>query len=223
MSDRAASRAVPAVLLALAALACGGPEEAVVDKYFNAVKAQDNQTLSSFAAVTFSEPVESWEVKSARDQGKTPVTLPQLASKLKDLEAQLAANKKEAGTYHAQRWAEIQRVNEVKQKGGVVPASLSTVAGEWDKFTQRDKDLKRQVATAKAELDRERRNVRLSVGDVEGVEELQGEVETKLVQVDITSKGQTRPYVMTLRKYNLKREQGARPMSRWVVQDLKPA
>jgi hypothetical protein len=43
------------------------------------------------------------------------------------------------------------------------------------------------------------------------------------VDVDVTANGQTKPYVMTLRKYELKREAGGpRPMSRWVVQDLKP-
>ena len=41
------------------------PEKRVVDQYFNAVNAKDNQTLSSFAAVTFDKKVERWKIKSA--------------------------------------------------------------------------------------------------------------------------------------------------------------
>lgn len=219
MSKRAALHVAG---LALAAATCGGSEKKVVDNYFNALKARDNQTLSSFAAVTFSEPVDSWKVTGTREEPKAESSLPQLSAKLKKLEGDLAANKGKYGAYHAQRWQEIQKLNEIRQKNGVVPAALSSVATEHDKFQQQDKDLKRQIAIAKVELEKERRAVRLSVGDQTDLDEMQGEVETKLVDVEITSKGQARPYLMTLRRYSLKRDQGPRVMSRWVVQDLKP-
>jgi hypothetical protein len=219
MSNRAA---LTIAGLALAAAACGGGEKTVVNNYFNALRAGDNQTVSSFAAVTFDEPVDSWKMTATRVEATTPATLPQLATRLKDLETELAANKRGYGAYHALHWQEIQKLNDIRQKNGAVPAALSSVAAEHDKYQQTDKDLKRQIAAAKADLEKERRAVHLSVGDQDGVEELQGEVETRVVDVDITSKGQLRPYVMTLRRYNLKREQGPRIMSRWVVQDLKP-
>lgn len=220
MSERAA-RALVVIALAVAA-ACGGGEKRVVDNYFNAVKAGDNQTVSSFAAVSFTEPVESWRVVSTREEAPVKVALPDLAARVRDLEQQVAANKKEASAYSLQKWADIQKVNELKQKGSVVPASLNTVAGQWDKFTQKDRDLKKQLAAAKLELEKEKRAVRLSVGDLEGLEDMQGQVSVKYVDVDVTGKGQTKPYSMTLKKYDLKREGGPAPMSRWVVQDIKP-
>lgn len=219
MSIRAALY-VAGVVLATAS--CGGGEKKVVDNYFNALKAGDNQTVSSFAAVSFSEPVDSWKVLGTREEPKTESTLPQLSANLKKLEADLAANKRGYGAYHAQRWQEIQKINEIRQKNAVVPASLSSVASEHDKYQQQDKELKRQIAAAKKELEKERRAVQLSVGAQDGLDEMRGEVETKQVDVEITSKGQARPYQMTLRRYNLKHDQGPRVMSRWVVQDLKP-
>ena len=50
----------PLAMLALLAItaACGHPEKSVVDSYFNAVNAHDNQTLSSFAVVSFDKPVQ---------------------------------------------------------------------------------------------------------------------------------------------------------------------
>ena len=220
MSNRAALYL--AGLALAAAAACGGAEKTVVDNYFNALRAGDNQTLSSFAAVTFAEPVDSWKVTASRAEAPAPATLPQLATRLKELEAELAANKRNYGAYHAQRWQEIGRLNDIRAKNGAVPPALSSVATEHDKYQQTDRDLKRQLAAATSELEKERRAVVLSVGDQDGIEGLQGDVETKVVDVDITSKGQARPYVMTLRRYNLKRDQGPRIMSRWVVQDLKP-
>jgi hypothetical protein len=222
MSHRA-PRPIVALLLAAAAAACGGGEKKVVDNYFNAVKAKDNQTLSSFAAVEFNEPVQSWKVQGARDEATAPATLPQLSTRMKDLEAQVAANKKAASAYSLQKFGDIQKVNELKQKGSPVPAALSPVAAEWDKFNQTDRDLKKQLAAAKMELEKEKRAARLSVGALDDLDALQGEVHTKQVDVDVTSNGQTKPYVMTLRKYELKREAGGpRPMSRWIIQDLKP-
>ena len=113
-------------------------------------------------------------------------------------------------------------MRELKKKNAAVPASLAATSAEWDKYNEKDRDLKRQVAGAKADLEKEKRAVRLSVGDLDGVEDLPGEVHTKTVDVEIVSKGQAKPYTMTLRRYELKREGAGRRDSRWVVQDLRP-
>ena len=47
-----------------------------MDQYFNAVKAKDNQTLSSFSSVTFDKPVESWKITATSEEQKTPLTTP---------------------------------------------------------------------------------------------------------------------------------------------------
>src|SRR5438477_121901 len=71
-------------------------------------------------------------------------------------------------------------------------------------------------------LEKERRSVARSLGDVEDVESLKGDVTDKQIEVDLTLGGQVQPYVMTLRKYDLKRDNGQRVMSRWVIQNLQP-
>ena len=142
---------------------------------------------------------------------------------MKELEAEAAAAKKAWDTYKLNNYGDLSKVDEIKRKGGTVPAALSAAAGEWDKYNEKSRELKKQIAAAKAEMEKEKRSARLSVGALDDLDALQGEVHTKQVDVDVTANGQTRPYLMTLRKYELKREQGGpRPMSRWVVQDLKP-
>jgi hypothetical protein len=70
--------------------ACGGREKQVVEQYFNAVRAKDNQTISSFAAVSFDKPVTAWKISATSPETKSPVVLPDLAKKLADQEKQLA-------------------------------------------------------------------------------------------------------------------------------------
>jgi len=59
------------------------------------------------------------------------------------------------------------------------------------------------------------------VGQVEGLDTMQGEVFQKDIDLNLTIDGQVQPYVMTLRKYELQGE-GPRMVSRWVVQSLEP-
>ena len=55
------------------------------------------------------------------------------------------------------------------------------------------------------------------------MESLSGESLTRDIDVDLSIGGTTKPYTMTLRRYDLKGESGGgRMMSRWVVQSLTP-
>jgi hypothetical protein len=213
---------LPAVLgLALAGAACGHPEKQVVDNYFNAVRAKDNQTLSSFASVRFEKPVQSWVIKDTVEETSEPLPLPGLIEKLKQAEAAEAANTKEARGYNVDQAGALEEVRDLKAKGKPIPAKLANVATRLEDFNQKNRDARKALAEAKEAVERERRNMALSVGTTEGLDSMQGEVKTKKIAVDITIEGQTQPYVMTLKKYEAKRE-GPRVVSRWMIQSLQP-
>jgi hypothetical protein len=210
------------LVLALSALGCQShPEKGVVDQYFNAVNAKDSQTLASFAAVSFDKKVDRWAIKDTLDEQKTDAPLPALAQKVKDLEAELAANTKAARTYNNDHYVELDQVKATK-KDAPVPAKLQPVKAEWDKFSEKDRELKKAIANAKAEVEKEKRSVLRSIGQADDIESMAGEMKEKKIEVDLTIDGQVRPYVMTVRKYEMKRESGPRVVSRWVVQELQP-
>jgi hypothetical protein len=215
---------LPAVLgLALAGAACGHPEKQVVDNYFNAVKAKDNQTLSSFATARFERPVQSWEVKDTLEETTEAMPLVALMEKLKQAEAAQAANTKEARAYNLDHFADIDTVRDLKSKGRPIPAKIQPVATRWDEFNQKDRETKKAVAEARDAVEKEKRNMALSVGTTEGLEAMQGEVKTKRIAVDVTIEGQTQPYVMTLKRYEVEGvEGGRRVQSRWMIQSLQP-
>jgi len=209
--------------LALAIGACAPQEKSVVDNYFRAISAGDNQTLTSFAIVNFEEPVEAWKVRQLGTEMRSPVTLPDLVRKLKEAEAAVAANKKDYNNYFLEHPTEVDEVRELLKGEKPIPRKLETVAADWQGFVAKEKELKSTLAEAKDAVAREKKNVTLSVGPVEGVEGLEGEMVTKDLGLQLTIQGQPKDYLMTLRRYELQAKgPGPRMMSRWVVFDLKP-
>jgi hypothetical protein len=218
MRDR--GRAALAILALGAAVACSGhPEKSVVDSYFNAVNAGDNQTISSFAVVNFDKKVQRWNIKKTLEETKTPVTLPDLVVRVRDTEKAIADNTKAARAYNDGHFKELTDVKALA-KGAPVPARLQPVAAEWEAFNKKDRELKKALAEAKDALEKEKRMVGLSVGATDDVEGLTGDVVNKKVLLGLTIDGQERDYVMTLRKYDVK---GAGGRSRWMIQGLSPA
>lgn len=213
---------VGALFMALAVVACGHPEKRVVDQYFNAVNAQDNQTLSSFSVVRFDKKVDRWSIVNVSPETKSPATLPDLAKKAKDIDKQIADNKKQAAAFAQENVTAWNQVSDILGKNGKIPANLQKIATEREKFNQNDRDLKKALAEAKEALDRERRNAQLSVG-LTDLDNLPGEMTSTNVELDLTIGGKAQNYVMGLRKYDLQPSgQAGRVMSRWVVHTLEP-
>ena len=219
MSMRAAT--LP-LALALAVLGCSShPEKGVVDQYFNAVNAKDSQTLASFAAVSFDKKVDRWAIKDTLDEQKSAAPLPALAQKVKDLEGELAANTKAARAYNNDHYVELDQLKAAKP-GAPVPAKLAPVKAEWDKFSEKDREVKKAIANAKDAVEKEKRSVLRSVGQVDDIESLEGEMKEKKIGLELTIGGEVKPYEMTVRKYEMKQGTGPRVVSRWVVQELQP-
>lgn len=211
-----------AAVLAFVAIACGHPEQRVIDQYFNAVNAQDNQTLSSFAAVKFDQKVDKWSIVQVSPEAKAPASLPDLVNRVKDIDQQIADNKKAASQFFLEN-PKVVQVQELQRKDAKIPGNLQSLAAEWDKFNEKDRELKKALAEAKEAVEREKRDVELSVGQVADIETLPGEVITKSLDLSLTIKGEAKPYTMGLRKYELQASgQAGRTVSRWIVHTLDP-
>ena len=215
--------AMPVLVLGLCLAGCSHPEKGVVDQYFNALRAGDTQTLSSFSAVNFDKRPDRWVITASSEAKKTPVSLPALVQKVKDLEAEAAATKKTWDAYKLDHYVELTQVEDHKRKGQPIPPKLSAAAAEADKWLAKDRELKKALANARDAAEKERRSVIRSVGQVDEVDTLEGEMIEKTLDLDLTLQGQAHPYVMTVRKYELKGGGGGqRVVSRWVIQTLQP-
>jgi hypothetical protein len=209
--------------LAVAATACGHPEQRVIDQYFNAVNAQDDQTLSSFAAVKFDKKVDSWSIVQVGAESKVAAPLPGMVAKITEIEAEIKKNREKAAAYAQENITAWNQISDILSKNGQVPAKLQPVASEREALNEKDRELKKQLAEAKDAVEREKREVRLSVGDLPDLETLTGEVTTKTLDLSLTIGGQAQSYTMGLKKYDLAGGQGGgRMISRWVIQTLDP-
>ncbi|HET7747636.1 MAG TPA: hypothetical protein VFM29_10075 [Vicinamibacteria bacterium] len=205
----------------LLALGCSHPEKGVVDQFFNAANAKDAQTLASFSAVSFDQKVDRWDIKGTSSETENDMPLPALVQKVKDLEAELNNNTRAARAYNTDHWQELDQVKALA-KGAAVPAKLQPVKAEWDKYNEKDRELKRAIASAKDAVEKEKRAMARSVGQVDNLDALAGKVKEKVLDLELTIAGQARPYTMVVRKYEPKAEGGQRVMSRWMIQSLQP-
>lgn len=223
-------RAVLAVLALAAAGACGHPEQRVVDQYFNAVNAKDNQTLVAFAVVDFAtvfktdKRIDKWQVTGDGGEQRVSAPLPDLWQKVQDAEAAVAANRREYMDYFNKYPAEVDQLRELQKKNAAIPAKLQAHATEWEKYTRKEKDLKKAVVDAKEVFEKEKRLVALSLTvPTEEVQKLKGEMVTKTLDVLLTFGGEQKACSMTLRKYDLTAEGGkGKVMHRWIVFALEP-
>jgi ketosteroid isomerase-like protein len=223
MRDREATRALVALGLGLTLAGCGHPEKKVVDQYFGAVNAKDNQTLSSFAAVGFDQKVDSWSIAQVSPEKRQPAPLAELVKKRNEAEAAVSDNNKAAKAFQLEHLEEVNQVREIHRKNGNVSGKLQAVAAEWDRFNQKDRDLKKAAGDAKDAVEREKRNMVLSVGQVDDSESLTGELLSKDADLVLTIGGQPKEYVMSLRKYEMSAgDKGPKLGSRWVVNGLAP-
>ncbi len=224
MRDRASALAV-ALGLAVAGAACsGGAEKNVVNQYFTALRANDTNTLTSFAMVQFDQPVQDFRIVSVGPDAKAPAPLPDLVKKQTEIDSQQKQNEREyrAWANDLEVYPKLDQMRSIDQKGGKMPPALVPIQQKWAAFQTKDRELKKALGNAKGAVEREKRNVTLSVGQVDNVENLAGEMTTKDVDLELTIDGQKKPYVMTLRKYELTGATGPRMIARWVVQSLTP-
>jgi hypothetical protein len=223
MRKRATALGV-ALCLAGAGLACSSAESNVVNQYFTALRANDQNTLTSFAMVAFDQKVDDWKVVAVGPEAKGPATLPDLVKKVAELDAQQKANEREYRAWGNDLaiYPKLEEMKAARAKGAKLSAAQQPIADKFDAFQAKDRELKKALADAKAAVEKEKRNVDLSVGQSDDIETLTGEVLSKDVDLNLTIGGQAKPYVMTLRKYDLTGGSGPRMVSRWVVQSLEP-
>lgn len=208
---------------ALALAGCGHPEQRVVDQYFGALKAGDNQTLTSFAATKIDKKVDKWKIVSVSPEAVAEAPLPALAKAFADAQATYEKEKKDIQRMALDKYSEYEQVREIEKKGGKVPANLQDMHDKLEAWKKREVELKRQIVEAKAAADAERRIVQLSMGsNVDNIDTIAADMASKDVDLALTVADQEESWVMHLKKYTPKESSGARVISRWAIAGLEP-
>jgi hypothetical protein len=212
--------------MAAASAACGHPDQRVVDQYFNALRQGDTQTLTSFALVQLDQKVDNWKITGSTPETQAPAPLAELIKKAQQLDADVAVNKREKQSYaneeNGKRYQQIKDIQEAQGKNAKVPPALADVAQRWSDLSEKERALRKQLADAKTAVEHEKRNVTLSVGSQNDVENMTGQMVSRDLDLDLTIAGAVKPYAMTLRRYDLQGGTTGRVVSRWFIYSLKP-
>ena len=189
--------------LGLMAAACGS-DTRIVDQYFGAVNAGDNQTLTSFAMVPFKEKVEKWSVTgSSPERPVAPPPCPTSWPRARSSRLTWPPTRRKRAPIRSPTPTSTTGTWRRRARAPRSPANLQKFDDDWGKFEQNDKDLKKQIAENKAAVEKERRNVQLSVGQNDALDTMTGEMVEKTLDLALTIKGQVKNYAMGLRKYDL--------------------
>jgi len=204
------------------------PEQSLLKGYFNALKLNDNATLSSMALEPISLEVDSWSVVKGVPEQIAPANLAEL--NVQEAEAKKALERHVGPTMDAKDALDMAMEDLDTARTGAAKAAAKKKADElqvkYDQEYNIHKDLQKAYNDTKAAAAVEEEMTRFSLGNSElaNVRDLKGNVHSKTVELSIKNKaGETRLFNLELRRYQLKDEAlGVNHNGRWVIIRFEP-
>jgi hypothetical protein len=199
------------------------PEQGLLKKYFNAVRYNDNATMSSMALEPLTMEVTGFDVVSVTPEKIEPAVLADLGKAEADLKKKLEGHV--GPTIDAKDALDVANEEMSSARtGGAKQAAKKKVDEAQAKYDQEfglHKDLQKGYNDAKAAAAREEEITAFSLGNrqLANIRDLVGDVHSKEVVVKIkTKKDGDKNYKLLMRCYNLKEEAtGLKHNGRWVI------
>ena len=227
---------IPALLLAVMAVACGGGEEkTLLNKYFMASKVADNMTLANIATVAFDPKadgqMQTFSILSVSPDKVIPLDLKQHAADLKaavDNEKAFTEKKKAFQDANADA---IDRILKAEGKNQTLKGKDAELQKEWTKWRDQTSEHAKKLSELRKQVAQAQPIVEISCQDQRNpidVTAYEGETASK----EITIEGQVKPvegaavtkkFMFTLQRVTLKGVNGKDVVGRWVITDRKDA
>ncbi len=204
------------------------PEQGLLKNYFNALKLNDNATLSSMALEPISLEMDSWSVVKASEEQVVPANLAELNTQ--EAEAKKALERHVGPTMDAKDALDVAKEDLDTARTGAAKAAAKKKVDElqvkYDQEYNIHKDLQKTYNDTKAAAAREEEMTRFSLGvrELASIRDLKGNVHSKTVEIKIKNKaGETKAFNLELRRYLLKDEAlGVNHNGRWVIIKFEP-
>jgi len=227
---------IPALLLAVVAVACGGGEEkTLLNKYFMASKVADNMTLANIATVAFDPKtdgqMQNFSILSVSPDKVEPLTLKQHAADLKAAVAEEKAFTEKKKAFQDANSDAIDRILKAEQKNQTLKGKDADLQKEWTKWREQTSEHAKKLSEVRKKVAQGQPIVEISCQDQRNpidVTEYEGETASK----EITIEGQVKPvegpavtkkFMFTLQRITLKGVNGKDVVGRWVITDRKDA
>lgn len=223
------------LVLALVAADCGGgPEQSILQGYFQAARLRDRSTLGNIATVSFDPnregQIERFEILSLGPEDTRTLHIKENAKALQEATAASDELGKKMKAYQDDHLEAIDRVLKAERASGKIAGADAEVQKTWTKFREDTAQVQKRVSEARTKLSGERGLTELSVqtgGMTEvDVTSYDGVLVTKDVTINATVRtpdGQTsqKRMVVTLTQARLKSAQGQDLNGRWLITGIK--
>jgi len=227
---------LPALVVAVVAVACGGggEEKTLLNKYFMASKVADNMTLSNIATVVFDPKADgqmmSFSIVSVSEEKVEPLEIKKHAADL-----QAAVDEEKAFTEKKKAFQDansdaIDRILKAEGKNQPLKGKDAELQKEWNKWREETAVHAKHTSELRKKVSEDQPIVEISCQDQRNpidTTAYDGEIASK----DITIDGQVKTdagtsakkYVFTLQRVTLKNVNGKDVVGRWVITDRKDA
>ena len=225
---------LPALALAVVALACGGggEEKTLLNKYFMASKVSDNMTLSNIATVVFDPRTDgqmtSFNIVNVSEQKVEPLGIKTHAADLQAAMAEEKAFTEKKKAFQDSNEEAIDRLIRGEGKSQALRGKDAELQKAWNKWREETAVHARKTSGLRKLVAEDQPIVEISCQDQRNpidTTAYEGEIASK----DITIDGQVKTdagtsakkYVFTLQRVTLKNVNGKDLVGRWVITDRK--
>ncbi len=217
------------VLVAFSLQSCSSnPEEGLLKKYFNAVRYNDNSTMSSIAIEPLTMEISGFDIVSVSPTRIEPAVLAALSAKEAELKKKLeehvgpTIDAKDAVDV-AKEELDTARTKAAKQ---AAQAKVDAAQAKYDQEFGLHKDLQKGYNDAKTAAAREEEITAFSLGakNLANIRDLTGDVHAKEVELKVhQNSGGDKSYRLIMRSYSLKEEAtGLKHNGRWIIVKFEP-
>jgi len=204
------------------------PERGLLKKYFNAVRYNDNATMSSMALEPLTMDITGFDIVSVSPEKVEPANLPELNAKEAELKKKLEDHV--GPTIDAKDTLDVakEELDTARTKAAKAAAQkkVDELQAKYDQEFGLHKDLQKGYNDAKAAAAREEEITAFSLGakNLANIRDLTGNVHSKEIELKVHLKaGGDKSYKLFMRSYALKDEAtGMKQNGRWVIVKFEP-
>ncbi len=213
-------------LLILTLNSCSSsPEQSLLDRYFSALRMNDNQTLSTMAVSPMSFDMTSWEILAVSEEAVNPFALSGMNTK--ELELKKGVEESVGITLDARADLDEAIFEKNNARTGAARRAAQTKVDEmqiaYDEQRATHSQLQKEYNLAKEVASGEEDIAAFSLGgDYPTIRDFVGEVFSKEVDVQVTGKEGTGTYKFFLWRYVLKDESmNLAHRGRWIIEKIQ--
>ena len=211
--------------LIVTAVSCSKAEEVTVSKYFQAMKHNDKDTMSSMAVEPKYLEYNEFKIESVSEPVIEEFPLPAMMQKFEDMKKERMQLARDAG----EKRDDLEDLNdelEETRRGSrrnQIKKQIEDAEVAFYQAEQGFKDLVKKMGILKREIEAQKNLVNISTGIKNNPESLSGDVHKSIVKVNVTLTNDTQnDYMFTLVKYNFTVNERTLP-SRLIILKIQSA